>query len=254
MKKIQLLSLILFGILNTAFSQKSEDNNLHLLLYKGMTLEGKMIELVPGEYVVILTTDGHEIKVPDRKIKRYYYSQDDQDLRTEMTPGHGAYHFKESGFYQYSTLGVIMNTVSNAEGGTVGFEMSISAGHQWSRWVGAGLGAGVDFYRSGASEMSFPLFAEVRGYFFSRPSTPYYLVRSGYGFASANESRINAAKGGWMFNPAVGWRLGDGRGLKMTLDVGLHFQHAGFDYSQGEEQSDVDIVYKRLSMRLGFLF
>jgi hypothetical protein len=79
-------------------------------------------------------------------------------------------------------------------------------------------------------------------------------MRSGYGIAFANEDvGINEAKGGLMLNPAVGWRLAGGSGLKMCIDIGVQFQHAEFDYSRGSETSLTDIWYKRLNMRVGFL-
>jgi hypothetical protein len=217
-----------------------------------MTLEGKLLEISPGEFVKIQTDNGHIIQVSDHKIKRYYYPNGQFNVEKEL--GMRNYHFREKGLYLYSSMGLIMNTVSSDQGGRVGWQLSGSAGYQVNRLLGLGFGVGVDFYRTGASEMIFPVFAEVRGYFVSQTSTPYYVLRSGYGIAFANDDvGINEAKGGLMLNPAVGWRLAGGSGLKMCIDIGVQFQHAEFDYSRGSETSLTDIWYKRLNMRVGFL-
>ncbi|MCB0665902.1 MAG: hypothetical protein KDC80_08785 [Saprospiraceae bacterium] len=247
-----LIALFLGGGLALSAQSEGDQDVIFLYLKKGMTLEGKVVELSPGESITILTAYGHTIKVPDRKIKRYYYPQNQKvDV---LSLGEKKYGFKEQGLYQYATLGLIMNTVNSESGGAVGFQMTAAMGYQINRWIGAGIGGSADFYRTGASEMVFPVFTELRGYFLEENSTPYYILRTGYGFASANEQDVHEAKGGWMINPAVGWRLGGGKGLKMTFDVGVQFQHAEFNYSRGAESSITDIVYKRLNMRLGFLF
>lgn len=250
MKKLMIILVGLLFVGSTINAQNADDKKVIFLhLKKGMTLEGELVELIPGKSVTILTAQGHTIQVEDRKIKRYYYPQ-----HPGIDAGIKEYGFKEVGFYQYATLGLIMNTVDADNGGAVGFQMTASAGYQFNRWLGTGVGASADFYRTGASEMVFPVFAEVRGYFMPQNSTPYYVIRGGYGFASGLEDKVHEAKGGWMFNPALGWRLGGGTGLKMTFDIGVQFQQAEFNYSQGAETSIAEIVYKRLNMRVGFLF
>lgn len=252
MKKLSVTVLFLITSLVVGAQENVQEDIIFIYMRKGMRLEGKLLEFEPGEYVLIETEKGHIIKVADDRIKRYYYPGSHGSTKDFLFEK--GYIFKEKGMYQYATLGTIMNTVSSNDGGRVGFQMTASAGYQFSRLLGAGLGIGADFYRTGASEMVFPVFGEARGYFIAQPSTPYYVVRTGYGFATANDLGIHTATGGWMFNPAVGWRLGGGKGLKMTIDVGLHFQNAEFDYSRGEETSIAKVKYKRLNMRLGFLF
>ncbi len=234
--------------------EKSNDRDLiQLHLKKGMILEGQLLEYVPGKYVKILSEHGHLMSVEDRKVLKYVFPN--RGMETGEDHYIDRYHFKEQGFYQYTTVGVNMNTVSSNDGGSLGFQLTTSFGYQKSRLLGFGLGVSADFYGVGASEMIFPVFGEIRGYFFRQPSTPYYVIRSGYGLAWKNENvGIIGARGGWMFNPSIGWRLGEGSALKMTFDVGMQFQHAEFDYASGTDRSVADILYKRLNVRMGFLF
>lgn len=253
MKKLIILVALTLAAISFLLGQNQLDKLDFVTLYlkKGMIIRGKIIEQKPGTFITIQDKHGDTLFIRDSQIKKYYVS--DPHLPTlELS---GTYDFKETGFYQASTFGVILNTVSVEDGGLVGFEMTAAAGYLTSRLFGLGAGIGADFYHRGASEMIFPLFMEMRGYLLAQPSSPYYVVRTGYGFAFKNEDLgISAASGGWMLNPAVGWRMGDGRGLKMTMDLGLKFQKATFDYRSGGERSTAELLYKRLNLRLGFLF
>ncbi len=103
--------------------------------------------------------------------------------------------------------------------------------------------------------MVFPIFAEVRGYFLPQPVTPYYSLRAGYGVVFKNEEvGLIDGVGGYMINPAVGWRLSAKKGMNMTLDLGLKFQKAAFETFQQSELALTELTYKRLHVRLGFLF
>jgi hypothetical protein len=248
------LFLVSAGINPLDAQQNGDDPDLICLyLKKGMILQGHLLEYKPGEYVKILSGRGHTLIIADEKIKRYTFPNQDSEII--QLSGRRIYEFREQGFYQYTSLGLMMNTVTSNEGGEVGLQLAASFGFQHSRLLGFGLGLGADFYRAGSSEKIFPVFGEVRGYFLRQPSTPYYVLRGGYGFAWKNEDAgVIGARGGWMFNPSVGWRLGGGPALKMTLDVGLQFQHATFDYAIGRDRANTVIDYMRLNVRMGFLF
>ncbi|MDH3651477.1 MAG: hypothetical protein OEQ53_17475, partial [Saprospiraceae bacterium] len=165
------------------------------------------------------------------------------------------YARKDTKFYHAYSVGIIMNTVSESQGGLVGFELTGSAGHQFSKWLGLGGGISADYYHRQAGETIFPLFVEWRGYISDQPATVFFTVRSGYGFAYKNvEAGIHRAQGGWMLNPSIGWRLRGGQGMKVTLDLGLKFQKAAFEYRVWSDRADVDLLYRRLNARVGFLF
>ena len=249
---ILLVALTLFSIgICLSQSQVEKRDIVTVYLKKGMIIHGKIIKVSPGESITIQNNHGDTVFIRDSQIKKYQVA----DPTVVAIDIKSTYDFRETGFYQASTFGVILNTVSVKDGGLVGFEMTAAAGYLTSRLFGLGAGIGADFYHRGAGEMIFPLFLEMRGYLMQQPSSPYYVVRTGYGFAFKNEDLgISAANGGWMLNPAIGWRMGDGRGLKMTMDLGFKFQKATFDYRSGGERSTAELLYKRLNLRLGFLF
>jgi len=217
-------------------------------LKKGLRIEGILIELRPGKFLKVELPNGDTLSIDDIDVKRYYLPR----LKTKASR---AYEFREHGLYQVTTAGLIFNTVGASGGGIGGVELSTAFGYQHDRLLGGGVGVGADFYHAQSAEMIFPLFGEIRGYFLATPSTPYYVIRAGYGFAFANrEAGIQDARGGFMFNPAIGWRLGDRKGLKMTIDVGLKFQEATFMFRSGAERSTAELTYRRLNIRMGFLF
>ena len=222
-----------------------------IVLKNGSRLTGRVIELVPGDYVVFETTNGARVKVLESHYKRIISSPNHRQKEVSFSV--------EKGFYHASTAGTIMNTVGKLNGGTTGFELTAVVGYQFKRMIGGGIGIGADWYFPDGGEMIFPLFAEYRGYILDRRVSPnvnpYINLRSGYGFAFANEDiGIISADGGFMFNPAIGWRFGGIRDTHFTVDVGMKFQKASFEYRRNSDRSDVDLTYRRLNLRVGVLF
>ena len=219
-------------------------------LKRGIVVRGAIISMRPGEYYSILSPGGDTIHVPDRLILNVSYPNEPTKI-TSRRP----YQFKENGFYSATGLGVMFNTVSGNNRSSVGYELSTVFGYQKNRLLGFGIGSGIDFYQPGGREMVVPIFAEVRGYLLPRNVSLYYSVRGGYGIAVKGRNiDVWGSENGWMFNPALGWRLGGRQGMNFTLDLGLKFQKASFDYRWGSERSTLDLVYRRLDMRIGFLF
>ncbi len=264
-KQLVLIGLFILGI--TALSQAqrnllySEDNSgwdeIELTLRKGVILKGKLIGLEVGQSYRIVAEFGDTITIPLKEIKSVSYPD-------RVSGGMAAlpkvkapkpYMFREQGYYHAATAGIVFATVSEDGSNGVGSELTAVFGYQKSRMLGFGLGSGVDFYQPGTNEVIMPIFAEVRGYFLPQKVTPYYTVRGGYGIAFKNRDvGIWNAQGGWMFNPAVGYRLGGSKGMNMTLDLGLKFQKAFFERREGSTTSDIELIYRRMNVRIGFLF
>ena len=195
---------------------------------------------------------GDTVEVPEAAVRKIDYALP-HSVRTARPER--PYLFDERGWYHSVSLGMNTNTVSRASGGLFGFELATSFGYQYTRLLGGGLGISADFYHPQANEMVFPIFAEVRGYLLPQAVTPYYSIRAGYGLVFRNEEvGLIDGEGGYMFNPAVGWRLSGRKGMNMTLDFGLKFQKATFETFQRSDRAVTELTYKRLHVRLGFLF
>ncbi len=254
MKKVNWINLLAIFLLSWTYgvSQEAPQSAMEatdlVRLNNGSVLEGRIIAIVPGDHIVFVTDSGIEVKIEEDQYQRFYQKKRRSGKKS-------SYEFDEKGFYHAYTFGLIMNTVSENQGGLVGFEMAGSAGHQFSRWLGIGGGISADYYHRRAGETVFPVFLEWRGYASPQPATTYFTVRAGYGIAYKNEDAgIHSAEGGWMINPVVGWRFSGRKGMNLTLDVGIKMQKAAFEYRIWSDRSDVDLLYRRLNARVGLLF
>ncbi len=243
--------LLLIGI--SADAQESESQNDAVIMYlnKGVVLRGDLMHYQPGDKAVLLSKYGDTVEVPEQYLRRIVYKNERSDIVRAKTP----YAFRERGFYHNPWIALNANTVSRNSGGITGFELGMVFGYQHKRLLGYGIGVSADFYHPANNEMVFPLFAELRGYILQRSVTPYYTLRAGYGFVFKNEDvGIEGGEGGYMINPAIGWRLSGKKGMNLTLDLGLKFQRATFDTWIWSERALTELTYKRLHVRLGFLF
>ncbi len=229
-----------------------------LYLKKGFVLRGHLLSYVPGgELTMIDLSYGDTLTIPDESIKGVKYVDPEGTNFSQVAAGKLSrlYEFPERGLYHATTFGITQNTTAAEAGGLTGFELTAVLGYQHHRWLGFGLGTGIDFYHRSAGEMVVPIFGEVRGYLLEQNVSPYVTLRGGYGIGLSNRDQgIEDARGGWMINPAWGLRLGGRKGMNVVLDIGLKYQKASFVYGRLSERSDVDITYKRLNMRIGFLF
>ncbi|NND06502.1 MAG: hypothetical protein HKN87_08980 [Saprospiraceae bacterium] len=220
-------------------------------LKRGIVLRGQFTEVKPGVVYALKTLHGDTVRIPHRLLRSVKYSG---QMETAVPKFERAYSFREQGLYMTTAFGLLFSS-SVSTGGLTGIELSASVGHQLNRLLGVGFGTGLDFYHPRGEEVVLPLFVEARGYFLENKVTPYYAIRAGYGIALKNEAfGIVGARGGWMLNPVLGWRLGGRSGANVTIDVGMKFQKAELDFARRNEESHVQLLYKRLNARIGILF
>ena len=140
----------------------------------------------------------------------------------------------------------------------VGMGVDHSVGYMFNKNVGAGLNLGIINYNAPLSkEVFYSLSAEFRGYVLNRYLSPYYLLRSGYGFTHAGET-FDEANGGLFLNPAIGLRFTGKKYANFTAEIGLCFQNAYFKHRAsdwwGRSVVEKDIRYQRFNIKFGILF
>ena len=253
-------SIASFFLVCTAFfagpasfaQQAPEQDRVVAYLTKGAVLRGELVAMDVGISYTLLSIYGDTITIPEQYLRKIEYTDriDGKKIHFERSND-----FQTKGFYHTAAVALNLNTVSRNDGGLMGYALSATLGHQVNRWIGYGVGFGLDAYHPHQNEMVFPLYLEGRGYLLDQAVTPYYTIRAGYGFVFDNEEvGLIGGSGGLMFNPAIGWRLSGRKGMNMTLDLGLQFQRATFDWWQNSERAMMEVTYKRLNIRLGFLF
>jgi len=241
-----------------------------VIYFKNSTyrLTGVIEAFYPDSLIVFRLQNDELFRVdPDRikKIKQIFVDKNGRKIRGKAQPGTKAYAFKERGWYGY--VGGAINTGQVAgpwiEDVAIGFDFNVSSGYQFNRMLGVGLGLGAHYYY-GRGRGVYPIFTEMRGYFFPQWNTPYYNVAVGYGIALKDEDRdIQAAQGGLFLYPALGFRLGGNKAVNFIFDAGVKLQHVNYqttawqiNWERGEEipLNDNHVRYVRWTLRTGVIF
>ena len=139
-----------------------------------------------------------------------------------------------------------------------GFSLYNSTGYLFSRWLGVGLGLGIDAYSPYVNQINqatYPVFIEARGYLMASNMAPFYNFSAGWGFAGG---RSNARfgyddqwRGGWLLHGRLGYRLGN----HFTIFGGLRFQRQDRVWTHFQDQSEGKdrILHRRFELGLGLL-
>ncbi len=241
-----------------------------LLLRNGTILPGKVLKYSNGSGALIVMPSQEIKKVPPGQIEaiRFHHTakrSQRKPIKTKVPKERTDtyYNFRETGWYGMLYGGTMLglNATRNVE---AGFGMHGSCGYAWNRWVGLGLGLGLDTYtiwseNSVLGTPILPIFTELRGYLSQQPRTPYYMFSAGYSIAFKDEKNgIVEATGGVLLHPAIGFRLGAREDTNFVFDIGYRFQRTtqtqrinGWQFNERLEQR---IWYKRLCLRAGVVF
>jgi hypothetical protein len=127
---------------------------------------------------------------------------------------------REKGFYNISTIGLpVGSSISNnywGYGGTytaVGLSLHNVTGYRWSRWLGTGLGIGMDVYGSSVSPVS-PVYLRMETTPLVRSTHPFGFLDVGYGFRWIEPANEYVDEKGGIF-----WQAGAGIRFQTRGDV-----------------------------------
>ncbi len=116
------------------------------------------------------------------------------------------------------------------------------------------LGATIafDFYQE---VLITPIALGIKGAVLDKRVSPYYSLDVGYGATILNStSNGRKQEGGFMFNPTLGFRVNTGNMSAFTFGVGFKSQRAQIEYNNWGTRTNQNILFKRLSLRTGFMF
>lgn len=223
-----------------------------IYLKSGGSYSGEIIRYEQGVKVVLMQPDGKEIDIAESDIRKIVQGVQLDETNREARAGSKPVKARTSGLYNSTMLAFALGG-SEVNGLALGAGFSNVTGYQF-RWIGAGIGFGVDSYaRKG--ETIYPVFAALQGFIPSKKQyANYYLsAAGGYGFAfKQDKAQISEAVGGYMIHPAVGYRVTTAEGLDVNIDFGIKFQKAKFTRSLFNGDVEIrDILYRRFVVRVG---
>jgi len=252
---INILFFVCVMLPNISKAQTDELQYIDIVHLKdGSEFRGKIIIYKHGDYLEMEILGGQVVEFPAKKIKKIVQQPYGQLAYIPKTIRVREYSFRERGIYNetYVNLPQGYNTWSAWE---VGLGIHHVVGYQFNRWIGTGIGVGFDGYYIGYGENVIPVYAEARGYFMKKNTTPFYSVALGYGFSGRNDNRnLIKGSGGIMFNPNIGYRFGASAGANFTLSLGYKLQKASFTELRWQGTLKRNYTYSRLNLRLGLLF
>ena len=227
MKNLFLIVFIFFLVFPLGAQESSDIQYMDIIYLKnGSKLKGNIVSYdVNGETVFNLLGGGQLI-MPSSDIKKI--RQVEVNDRFEKVRLSKPYLFEEKGIY--TTIGAY--TLGATQG--IGLGAQASVGYQINRLFGLGLSFARDSYDPSNVEILYPIGLEVRGYMTEKNISPFYAFNTGYGLAFEGErNNLIEAKGGWMFNPRIGLRLGARSDVNLLASIGYRFQPASFERGAG---------------------
>lgn len=271
-----IVSLLCF---NSLSAQSTEELDV-LVLRSGDIIKGTIVELKPDDYVVIdvnnsgeTTTYKMDLVAQLRQLDNTTGELDFEVEGVKRKRVKPTYEFVETGRFTAINFGFSFGKRTRdvdvfdpfipgggqtlTEQTAIGFNLQTIVGHQFSRKFGLGGGISYDAYNLEDGESLITLLGHCRGYLSEKVISPYWAVSAGYGFALLNETQgVNEAKGGLMFHPELGFRLGASAKTNFTLSLGYRFQSAEyiqeFPFNGDIEYRNID--YRRFLFSVGLLF
>lgn len=128
-------------------------------------------------------------------------------------------------------------------------------GYRIGRLLAVGATVGIDIYEH---MIVTPLAMGIRGELLNSRVSPFYSFDAGYApvfLSYDNHSSVEQKnKGGWMLNPALGLRVKTGNDTAFTFGVGYKTQKTETETAWIHARQVQKIHYKRMTMRMGFMF
>lgn len=241
------LSLILSFFLIPWFCSAQEATFVDVIyLYDGSRLKGEIVDKDASENVTIRILDGSTLIIPKQII------QSTQRFSTNKIFLPGWQTIRSKGVYTLLQIGInFARSDRDWAAATVGANIfHLSLGKQFNPHLAVGAGIGLD-----KIEYEFiPLYLECRGDMLKKRFSPHYALRVGYGFEADlfDLEEGNDVKGGLMIHPALALRIATRQQKNILLEMGYQFQYARrtSDFRNGVDR----LLYRRLSLRLGWLF
>jgi|GEM_PF-2042162 len=260
-KKIFILALFCLTVSISTYAQEGKIyTTIDLVYTTNGTFKGQILEYIQGEFLIIQEENGNQATILEEDIKKIVQKK----LRRPVTIGEDGYtelprlaiEGKREGFYNKTYINFLSGAMNDG-GLSLGTGIHTQFGKQFSDLVGVGIGFGVDSYRPGSGQTLLPVFVEYNVFPVKNNKDLFASLGAGYGFALKNSSLgIFEAKGGFMLNPSVGFRINTSERSSTTFGFGMKMQDAFFreeSFRTGNDIVNYDLFYKRFDIRIGVM-
>lgn len=244
-----LLSMCLFGreLRAQADDTSSGSGKDMLYLANGSVLKGTLLEYT-REQVVWKTVSGATLQFDQAEVTKVVQaSADDVPLRAGVIPAPANQFLIQAG---------LAGGQSGYPGAEIrlGYRRRIAGDRHFLAFSG-----GLDAYDVDRGIYYVPVLAGYNLHLLKKGwLMPYLQVGAGYGFAlkAKNEPWVTNHRGGYIIETTAGMDMRiPGSRMGFNFAVGYKFQKASFfDLRWWDIPSEFDLVYRRLTVRIGFIF
>ena len=239
--KQKIVFLIAFAAFTFKTSPQLYAQTDKVYLKNGTSLVGKLLFYKPNDTLILELKNGQSLIFLGKDVKKVIMG----DVKTEKL-----YEFRERGLYNITYFNLNFGK-SNGGGQTqAGVALQNITGYQFNRWLGTGLGLGLDnYYISGNDANILSVFNEIRGYLTADNKAFYYAVSSGVGFPLKQKTdatqNLTGHKGGLMLYPAIGLRFGASPKFNFFMDIGSKFQRIYINQINQWAENRYTVTYQR---------
>lgn len=251
LSKFTLIIALLVVSSTNAISQKKLDV---ITLKNGNILKGKIVRQVPGDFVELKTRDNNFWKFDMEDVAEIRFeAKRKPKIKTDTIS------FPTSGLIFDVQMGVLAGNNDNQN--SAPFSMLASGSYLFKSNISLGAGLGYESF----DEAQMPVFAVVKYHTKLRGLNSFVFFKSGYsiplgdkenGYHYNNSEDDVDSNGGWLINPGVGLRFGNGSSVKYTLSIGYRYQKLEHEWTNSytEGMENMTEEYNRLSIHLGITF
>lgn len=267
MNKIMLSVLaVLMGMSVVSQTVTGFYENGFIHLKNGTILKGRYVysndleklRVVSGKNTWVFEASEVELITKNRPDRRY--SDDLENGETRLTPPKT---------FNLTEVGVLAGNPENSQSAPL--LLGSSFNYTFRKNLSAGAGVGIEFLKETYMPVTANLLYKLRDTRF----TPYVMLQAGYqvpvegsrtlyydvvpSFVSSrmiwpgpwpSQQEPLEARGGLLFNPAVGFFSHTRSGYGFSMSVGYRFHRLRYD---GENDYNLDIDFNRLSVKLGII-
>jgi hypothetical protein len=232
-------------LIQNSFAQPAGKDAVYLR--NGSIIRGKILGTIPGKSTRIETVGSNVLVLAETDIERI--------VMDEPVPPQERGELKQSGYMALADIGFLGGSGNN-------LSMMLTNLWQFKNRISTGAGFGIEKF----DYQVIPVYADVRYNFLKGRITPFVFMQGGYSFplGSANEQnnyQETELKGGGMLNPGVGLRINFNNRNAFVFSLGWRYQelhstwkYTYWYYSQDDQSYNGINFYRRISIRVGFIF
>lgn len=242
-------------IAELCFSQSVNDCLDIVYLKDGSKLMGTLKEVKIGEYLILNSISGLEVKVESRFLKKI----------VQQCEGKTSSVKDNSIFDKGTFIGLrsqFLPGISYSDDFQIGLGSQLVIGQRLNSNIGFGLSLGFEKFALNDIEdkPTFPLMAEISGLIGNKGNSPSYNLGFGYAFAGHKDAvpgtyrSIIEYNGGLCYHGMVGLRLSN----HMRINMGVRFQHTSKEWNyywiENPTPNKDYIVNKRLILGIEYIW